>query len=253
MSIRFSFLIAFIWLTPLFPLKAKDDSKRQFDVLFLPGFVELKPYPLYPNRFTDYLPGNLYDMRKLFEAAGAKFRPGDFVWFNPDRNVLVVGASSDDLRFIKSYFKGRTDDPPLNIMVCGSVAVNAKRGQKSQLADELSWQIYCHSSQRITVSVKGGRGIGHECEIECTPGPDGTAFEYNIVLQATYAGTAYKLTTSATAFFGQEQTMLLGTTPNGERVEFHLDAKPIWMVPESPLEDAKWKASLLKRLKSTQH
>lgn len=263
MSIRHLAAIVFVGLILLRPLYAKDDSPRQFDIFFEPNLVEHRPqdetedsskrYPLYPNRFTDYLPGNLFDMRKLFESAGGKFRPGDFAWFNPDRNVLVVGASRDDLRFIKSYIQGGTYDPPLNIMLCGRVTVSAKRGRKSQPADDLSWQIYCHSAQRATVSVKGGRGIGHECEIECIPGPDGTAFEYNIALQATYAGTEYKQVISATAFFGKEQTMLLGTTPDGERVEFHLEAKPIWMVPPSPLEDAKWKAGLLKRLKSTLH
>jgi hypothetical protein len=83
--------------------------------------------------------------------------------------------------------------------------------------------------------------------------PDGASFEYNIMLQANYEGAEYKLTTSAAGLFGKEQTMLLGTTPNGERVEFHLEAKPVWVIPKSPLEDAKWKAGLLKRLKSTLH
>jgi len=263
MSIRYLALIVFVGLTWLPLLQAKEDSPRQFDVFFEPGLIQLKPqdatvdapgtYPLYPNRFTDYLPGNLFDMRRHFEAVGARFRPGDFAWFNPDRNVLIVGASPDDLRFIRSYILGVNYDPPQNIILSGRITIGANPSHKGHSVGQLSWQIYGRNGQRSSASAKVNSGIACECEIEPVTKPDGASFEYNILLQANYEGAEYKLTASAAGLFGKEQTMLLGTTPKGERVEFHLEAKPVWVIPKSPLEDAKWKAGLLKRLKSTLH
>jgi hypothetical protein len=253
-----------MWLTLASSSEANDRSHREVAV-FYPSVNVLdlpprhltegltKPYPICPNEFVDFLPGELYDMRQLFEPDGAKFGPNDFVFYNPKRNVVIAAALPVTVRFIKSIldsYKLGFEDPIRNLLLEGTITVGSDASAKPQL----HWQVYGKSGTKSSASAMGGAGIGYQLEIEPVNGPDGASCDCSMMLKAFYGGKEYSLTTDFALRFGKTQTLLLGTTPQGERVEFRLLVKDVYFEPpESPLRDAKWKAGLLKRLKSPLH
>ncbi|MEZ0258280.1 MAG: hypothetical protein ACAI37_23570 [Chthoniobacter sp.] len=208
-----------------------------------------KHYPLCPNDFADFLPGELHDMRRLFEPDGAKFGPNDFVFYNPKRNVVIAAAPPVTIHFIKtildSYNQGFTD-PIQNLLLEGTITV----GDNANSNPQLEFRIYSKSGVKSSASSLGGSGIGYQMEMETTNQANGDSCECSLMLKAFYGGKEYSLLTTFALRFGNAQTLLLGTTAQGERVEFRLIVKDVYFEPESPLRDIKWKERLLRRLRS---
>ena len=75
-------------------------------------------------------------------------------------------------------------------------------------------------------------------------GPDGASDDCSMTLKVHYGGEDYELTTSKYVRFEKTLTELIGTTPDGERIEFHLSTS-FWLVPGSTLYEGKWKLGLL--------
>jgi hypothetical protein len=249
------------WLTLSCSTEAKDHPHHEVAVFYPPvNVLDLKAqnstegaakrYPLYPNNFADFLPGELYDMRQLFEPDGAKFGSNDFVFYNPKRNVVITAASHVTVRFIKtmldSYNQGFSE-PIQNLLLEGTISI----GHNASSEPQLHFQIYSKSGIKSSGAALGGSGIGYQLEIEPTNQADGASCECNLMLKAFYGGKEYSLLTTFALRFGKIETLLLGTTAQGENVEFRLLVRNVYFEPpDSPLRDIKWKDGLLRRLRS---
>ena len=246
------------------PLCAEVQASQQFGVIGLsPDLLAFDPakaeefsksYPLLPNPCTVYLPGKLYDVRKRFEPVGVKFRQQDFAWFNPHLSVLVVGAAPQDLALLRSFVEGGVGEdilknlPPEGRNHQSAVNLAPKDGPSHRMAFP---NLYGTSGQRTISSATGGGGIDYHLAIAPVTGPDGVSFEYSMELKIRYGGKNYALMKSSTVPFSKVETQLVGTTPSGERVEFHLSTKAIWVADEpSFMDERKWKESVLQCVRS---
>jgi hypothetical protein len=222
-----------------------DDTQSAADTL--------KSLPRIPNHFGDYLPGKLYDMRRRLEPCGASFGGHDFAWFNPHLQVLVVGVAPNDMAIVQRFVEGLviSSDALANLVLKGEVTIGEGPSRKGQPARQATCEVYGSSGMRTSRSAKASHGISYDLQIEPVTTADGTAVDCRLILKVEYEGNDYKLATESVVPFSKVQTQLVGTTPRGERVEFHLSTTAIFAGPESPLMDGKWKEGLLKRLKST--
>ena len=206
-------------------------------------------YPLVPNRISDCLQGNIYDVRDALDTTkGVHFEKTDFAWFSPASNLLAVRTSPTNMKLIHSMFRAVSYDPPMNMIFDAKVSISRPADTTIGPEESMSFRISTHSGQRCTASATSPTEPGYTWEFEPVLEPNGKTVECNMVLKITYKGHEYATTTAFTVVCGKTHSMLIGTTPDKQEIIFYLTAASDWLYPACPLDDPKNKEPL-KRIK----
>src|ERR1700677_5399098 len=102
------------------------------------------PYPAWPNRFADCIPGKFFDLRSFF-SNDVKLADGDMVLFNPASKLCVVSSSAANVDVLEQVIE--TYNPTPDVIVEGSVSVGADADGKTPDADLASWRISGQTGQ----------------------------------------------------------------------------------------------------------
>lgn len=219
---RYSLLLYFIILA--FQMGACSGiaaESSKLGVFYVPCAMQIKHgtdgqlYPIYVNRFSDCLPGKLYDVRELFTPHGAAFGKGDFALFNPEGKILVVRAAKDDFDMIDVFVSSIIYDPPLNVVMAGHIRVEGNKAR-----DEARWRFSTQSGQRCAISAKKGNALGYSMEIEPILSADSENIDCRMNLQVYYQDREYAAQTGFSVLVGKPYSIIIGTTPHKEQILF---------------------------------
>ena len=206
-------------------------------------------YPFIPNRLESCLPGKMRDVKAFFEETGVKFtEAGDFAWFNPESNLVIIRCEEKDAGFLQNLFDAVLNDPPFNTVITASVSAGADASGKNPKADLLRSSLATKSGQRSVITAAGKNGSNYSLEIEPVIAASGDIADMNLAFKTTCLGRDYAVTTSLALAAGKPETLILGTTAHGKDIYFHLAFHMEPVYSGTPAKDRSKDPALLKQI-----